>query len=72
MDASGGSSYWGSFTAKNMRDEYGNLPFEMSNNHKGVSDFTRINPEYFKSLDKRWNFYLSKDLFHCLRQLEEM
>ena len=41
VDASGGSSYWGSFTAKNMRDEYGNLPFEMSKDHKGVSDFTQ-------------------------------
>lgn len=46
-DASGGLSYWGSFTAKNMRDEYGNLPFEMSPEHQGVSNFDRINPEYF-------------------------
>ena len=52
-DASGGSSYWGTFTAKNMRDEYGNLPFSMSAEHAGVSDFDRINPAYFKSLDKK-------------------
>jgi hypothetical protein len=52
-DASGGVSYWGSFTAKNMRDEYGHLPFAMSENHKGVSDFTRLNPAYFKSLDRK-------------------
>ena len=52
-DASGGVSYWGSFTAKNMRDEYGHLPFAMSQQHKGVSDFTRINPAYFKSLDRK-------------------
>lgn len=55
-DASGGSSYWGSFTSKNMRDEYGNLPFEMSKVRQGVSDFDRINPEYFKSLDKKMEF----------------
>ena len=52
-DASGGLSYWGTFTAKNMRDEYGNLPFAMSEEHPGVSDFTRINPAYFQSLDKK-------------------
>lgn len=55
-DASGGVSYWGSFTAKNMRDEYGHLPFVMSVQHKGVSDFTRINPDYFKSLDRKMNY----------------
>jgi len=59
------ASYWGSFTAKNMRDEFGNLPFEMSKDHKGVSDFTRINPEYFKSLDKKME-YLSRQGFVAL------
>ena len=59
FDASGTTSYWGSLTAKNMRDEYGNLPFEMSKVHKGVSDFNFINPEYFRSLDKKMEF-LSK------------
>jgi hypothetical protein len=43
----------GKLTAKNMRDEYGNRPFEMSKKHKGIADFDRINPEYFKSLDKK-------------------
>lgn len=52
-DASGGSSYWGTFTAKNMRDEYGHLPFEPSDEHDGVSDFDRINPAYFQSLDEK-------------------
>ncbi len=56
VDASGGLSYWGTYTAKNMRDEYGNLPFKMSEAHKGVSDFDRINPDYFKSLDKKMAF----------------
>jgi hypothetical protein len=62
FDASGGTSYWGSFTAKNMRDEYGNLPFEMSKDHKGVSDFNHVNTEYFRSLDKKMEF-LSKEGF---------
>lgn len=61
-DASGGLSYWGTYTAKNMRDEYGNLPFAMSENHKGVSDFNRINPGYFQSLDKKMS-YLSEQGF---------
>ena len=55
-DASGASDYWGTFTAKNMRDEYGSLPFEMSRKHKGVSDFDHINPDYFKSLDKKMKY----------------
>ncbi|MDT0651507.1 DUF5060 domain-containing protein [Autumnicola edwardsiae] len=62
IDASGGESYWGTFTAKNMRDEYGNLPFAMSSEHKGVSDFNNINPEYFQSLDKKMQ-YMSKEGF---------
>ncbi len=40
-------------TAKNMRDEYGNRPFRMSSEHEGVADFDQINPDYFKSLDKK-------------------
>jgi hypothetical protein len=43
----------GKMTAKDMRDEYGNKPFEMSTKHKGVADFDRINPKYFQSLDKK-------------------
>jgi len=61
-DASGGVSYWGTFTAKNMRDESGNLPFSMSEKHKGVSDFNRINPAYFQSLDKKMQ-YMSDEGF---------
>ena len=53
IDASGGLSYWGTYTSKSMRDEYGNLPFAMSSEHPGVSDFTRINPDYFQSLDRK-------------------
>jgi hypothetical protein len=50
------SSYWGTLTAKNMRDEYGYLPFQMSAEHEGVADFNHINPAYFQSLDKKMKF----------------
>ena len=46
----------GKLTAKDMRDEYGNKPFEMSKEHPGVADFDKINPEYFKSLDKKMQY----------------
>jgi len=49
-------------TAKNMRDEYGNRPFEMSTGHKGVADFNHIIPAYFQSLDKKMH-YLSEQGF---------
>jgi hypothetical protein len=49
-------------TAKDMRDEYGNKPFKMSEKHPGVADFDRIIPEYFKSLDKKME-YLSDQGF---------
>ena len=65
-DASGGVSYWGSFTAKSMRDEYGHLPFAMSAQHKGVSDFTRINPAYFKSLDRKMAYLSQQGLVPLL------
>ncbi len=43
----------GELTSKNMRDENGNKPFYMLSEHESVADFDRINPEYFKSLDKK-------------------
>ncbi len=43
-------------TAKNMRDEYGNLPFQMSLEHPGVADFDHIIPAYFQSLDKKMQY----------------
>ena len=52
----------GSMTAKNMRDEYGNRPFQMSQAYKGVADFDHIVPEYFRSLDKKMQ-YLSDQGF---------
>ncbi len=52
----------GKMTSKNMRDEYGNIPFKMSEKHPGVADFERIIPEYFKSLDRKMQ-YLSEQGF---------
>ena len=52
----------GQMTSKDMRDESGNKPFEMSQIHKGVADFDRIIPEYFQSLDKKMK-YLSEQGF---------
>jgi hypothetical protein len=46
----------GEMTAKNMRDEYGNLPFKMSLEHEGIADFDNIIPEYFQSLDKKMQY----------------
>ncbi|MGL4630410.1 MAG: DUF4038 domain-containing protein [Leadbetterella sp.] len=40
-------------TAKNMRDEVGNLPFAMSMSNPVIANFDFVNPEYFKSLDKK-------------------
>jgi hypothetical protein len=50
----------GKMTAKNMRDEYGNLPFKMSKDHPGVADFDQIIPEYFQSLDKKMQYLSDK------------
>ncbi|MBN2636968.1 MAG: DUF4038 domain-containing protein [Prolixibacteraceae bacterium] len=44
-------------TAKDMRDELGNKPFEMSKEHKGVPNFDQIIPEYFQSLDKKMQHF---------------
>jgi hypothetical protein len=52
----------GKMTSKDMRDEYGNRPFKMSERHKGVADFDNIIPEYFQSLDKKMQ-YLSEQGF---------
>lgn len=61
-DVSVGLTRWSVFTAKNMRDEKGALPFFPSEKHPGVSDFDHINPEYFQSLDKKMQ-YMSAEGF---------
>jgi hypothetical protein len=43
----------GTNTAKDMHDEYGNLPFGEWDQCDITADYDRINPEYFKSLDKK-------------------
>lgn len=43
-------------TGKDMRDESGNMPFQMSSEHPGVADFEKIIPAYFKSLDKKMQY----------------
>ena len=52
----------GQMTSKDMRDESGNMPFEMSELHTGVADFDRIIPGYFQSLDRKME-YLSESGF---------
>jgi hypothetical protein len=52
----------GQMTSKDMHDEYGNKPFEMSKVHIGVADFNRIIPAYFQSLDRKMQ-YLSEQGF---------
>jgi hypothetical protein len=52
----------GKMTSKDMRDEYGNRPFKMSQTHKGVADFDNIIPDYFQSLDRKMQ-YLSDQGF---------
>ena len=52
----------GQMTSKDMHDESGNKPFEMSGKHKGVADFDKIIPAYFQSLDKKMK-YLSEQGF---------
>lgn len=43
----------GENTAKNMHDEKGNMPFLVWEKSDIIADYDRINPEYFKSLDKK-------------------
>ncbi|MBN1999254.1 DUF4038 domain-containing protein [candidate division KSB1 bacterium] len=40
-------------TAKDMHDEAGNKPFEAWEKAPVIADFHRVNPEYFKSLDRK-------------------
>jgi hypothetical protein len=40
-------------TAKDMADESGNRPFEILADRDGLANFDRINPAYFRSLDRK-------------------
>jgi hypothetical protein len=46
---------FGTPTAKDMHDESGNRPFALYNGGP-MTDFDQINPEYFKSLDKKIDY----------------
>lgn len=46
---------FGTPTAKDMHDESGNRPFALVNDGP-MADFDRINPDYFKSLDKKIDY----------------
>ncbi len=53
---------WGYLTAdgkdlsKEMQDEFGNKPFEMSTEIEYCADYNRIIPAYFQSLDKKMQY----------------
>lgn len=40
-------------TAKDMHDEHGNRPFDILADREGLANFDRINPAYFRSLDRK-------------------
>ncbi len=49
-------------TAKDMHDESGHRPFEVFADRDGLANFDRINPAYFRSLDRKLN-HLSEEGF---------
>jgi hypothetical protein len=40
-------------TAKDMADEHGNRPFAVFAGRDGLADFDHLNPDYFRSLDRK-------------------
>ncbi|HUQ10180.1 MAG TPA: DUF5060 domain-containing protein [Steroidobacteraceae bacterium] len=40
-------------TGKDMHDEEGNRPFEVFADREGLANFDRVNPAYFRSLDRK-------------------
>lgn len=49
-------------TAKDMHDEHGNRPFEVFEDRDGMANFDRVNPAYFRSLDRKMQ-HLSNEGF---------
>ncbi len=49
-------------TGKDMHDEQGNRPFEVFADREGLANFDRIDPAYFRSLDRKMR-YLSDQGF---------
>ncbi|MBN1218335.1 MAG: DUF4038 domain-containing protein [Anaerolineae bacterium] len=52
----------GTDTAKDQHDEAGHVPFPVRGDVKCVSDFTKLNPKYYQSLDKKMA-YLAQNGF---------
>ncbi len=49
---------FGTPTAKDMHDEKGNIPFALKDNGP-MADFDRINPAFFRSLDRKMDYLTS-------------
>jgi hypothetical protein len=49
-------------TGKDMHDEDGNRPFPILPDREGLADFDRINPDYFRNLDRKMS-HLSNEGF---------
>jgi hypothetical protein len=49
-------------TAKDMHDEHGNRPFAVFEDREGLANFDRIDPAYFRSLDRKMQ-HLSNEGF---------
>ena len=49
-------------TAKDMHDEQGNRPFEVLVDREGLANFDRINPAYFRSLDRKMRYLVERRL----------
>ncbi|HVU25347.1 MAG TPA: DUF5060 domain-containing protein [Opitutus sp.] len=43
-------------TAKDMHDEDGNRPFEIFPDREGLANFDRLNPAYFRNLDRKLRY----------------
>jgi len=44
-------------TAKDMADEQGNRPFAVFPDREGLADFDHLNPAYFRSLDRKLQYF---------------
>jgi hypothetical protein len=53
-------------TSKDMHDEAGNMPFGKWEESEIIADFDRINPDYFKSLDRKIRYLNDQGLIAFL------
>ncbi len=56
-------------TANYMHDEEGNMPFESWEGSDVADNFDRINPEYFKALDKKIEYMNEQGLIPFLEMV---